>query len=235
MNKKICILMATILSVLYLNSCSLFHTHLYKDVKVVEPTCTENGYTLHTCKCGDSYKSDETNKLGHDAEWVVTDQPSCTKSGGKEYRCKRCNALLDFKSISGHKYVDNKCSLCGDIESGHIYVELPTLPLTVSDGYTISKIVSIEKHTYFYTEDKSYAKSILTFKIQKTWDKKDESYSRRCQIGYKLYDSNSIVIKSGTIYTEEICVGEQSIEELVIYKNDIPEGQGCRLVLLNVD
>ena len=100
MNKKICILMATVLSVLYLNSCSLFHTHLYKDVKVVEPTCTEKGYTLHTCKCGDSYKSDETNKLGHDAEWVVTDRPSCTKSGRKEYRCKRCNPLF-MTYISG--------------------------------------------------------------------------------------------------------------------------------------
>ena len=30
------------------------HTHSYKDV-VTAPTCTEKGYTTHTCACGDSY------------------------------------------------------------------------------------------------------------------------------------------------------------------------------------
>lgn len=232
MNKKICILMATVLSLLYLNSCSLFHTHLYEDVKVVEPTCTEKGYTLHTCKCGDSYKSDETKELGHDAEWVVTDQPSCTKSGRKEYRCKRCNACLEYEIISGHNYVDNKCTLCGKIEAGHIYVKLPTLPLTVSDGYTTSIVMSVEKRTeeYIYRD-----RSVLTFTVKKAWDKTGGSYSRRCCIGYKLYDSNNMVVRSGTIYTEAMCVGEMSTVELIISASTIPVGQECRLVLLDVD
>ena len=39
--------------------------HDYNDV-VTNPTCTAGGYTTHTCKvCGYSYKSDETNALGH--------------------------------------------------------------------------------------------------------------------------------------------------------------------------
>ena len=234
MNKKICILMATVLSLLYLNSCSLFHTHLYKDVKVVEPTCTEKGYTLHTCKCGDSYKSDETNKLGHDAEWVVTDQPSCTKSGRKEYRCKRCNVCLEYKIISGHNYVDNKCTLCGKIEADHIYVKLPTLPLTVSDGYTTSIVMSVEKRMIRYGKY-GYDGSELTFTVKKAWDKTSGSYSRACRIGYKLYDSNNMVVRSGTISTEAICVGEMSTAKLTISDSTIPEGQECRLVLLDVD
>ena len=36
------------------------HTHV---VEFVEPTMYEKGYTLHTCACGDSYKTDEVARL----------------------------------------------------------------------------------------------------------------------------------------------------------------------------
>lgn len=39
--------------------------HKYTD-SIVAPTCTEKGYTLHTCSsCNDSYKDKETNEKGH--------------------------------------------------------------------------------------------------------------------------------------------------------------------------
>lgn len=34
------------------------HVHNYEKTKV-EPTCTEKGYTLYTCECGDSYEDNE--------------------------------------------------------------------------------------------------------------------------------------------------------------------------------
>ncbi|MFQ7010539.1 MAG: leucine-rich repeat domain-containing protein, partial [Oscillospiraceae bacterium] len=40
------------------------HTHSYKDV-VTAPTCTEKGYTTHTCSCGDSYVDTYVDALGH--------------------------------------------------------------------------------------------------------------------------------------------------------------------------
>ena len=41
------------------------HEHTYK-TEVVAPTCTEQGYTLHTCTgCGDSYKDTYVSALGH--------------------------------------------------------------------------------------------------------------------------------------------------------------------------
>lgn len=40
------------------------HTHSYT-ATVVEPTCSEEGYTLYTCSCGDSYKSDYTETTAH--------------------------------------------------------------------------------------------------------------------------------------------------------------------------
>src|SRR5699024_6097043 len=41
------------------------HTHDYT-ATVIQPTCTEGGYTLHECDCGDSYQDNETDPLGHD-------------------------------------------------------------------------------------------------------------------------------------------------------------------------
>ena len=44
---------------------ALGHTHSY-EAKVTKPTCTDAGYTTHTCRCGDSYVSDEVAAKGHD-------------------------------------------------------------------------------------------------------------------------------------------------------------------------
>ena len=41
------------------------HAHSYT-AKVTAPTCTERGYTTHTCTCGDSYVDAYTDALGHD-------------------------------------------------------------------------------------------------------------------------------------------------------------------------
>ena len=68
------------------------HTHSYKDV-VTAPTCTEKGYTTHTCSCGDSYVDTYVDALGH--AWdsgTVTKQPTATETGVRTYTCTRCNA-----------------------------------------------------------------------------------------------------------------------------------------------
>lgn len=40
------------------------HIHDYTD-SLVPPTCTHRGYTLHTCACGASYKTNPVDPLGH--------------------------------------------------------------------------------------------------------------------------------------------------------------------------
>ena len=49
-----------------LTACKkISHEHTY-ETEVVAPTCTERGYTLHTCTgCGDSYKDTYVSALGH--------------------------------------------------------------------------------------------------------------------------------------------------------------------------
>ena len=66
------------------------HEHSY-DAVVTSPTCTEQGYTTHTCSCGDSYVDTYVNALGH--SWdsgKVTKPATQTEAGVKTYTCARC-------------------------------------------------------------------------------------------------------------------------------------------------
>ena len=77
------------------------HEHTMKK-HVVQPTCTEQGYTEYRCinkaglPCGERYivEGSRTPALGHDysgdsgIRTIV--EPTCTTSGLKEYNCSRC-------------------------------------------------------------------------------------------------------------------------------------------------
>ena len=72
--------------------CVEAHEHSYTAV-VTPPTCTEKGYTTHTCSCGHSYVDTYTDALGH--AWdngTVTKQPTATETGIKTFTCTRCSA-----------------------------------------------------------------------------------------------------------------------------------------------
>ena len=66
------------------------HTHNYAS-KVVQPTCTVQGYTIHTCSCGNSYKDSYVNALGH------------SYSGGACTRCGKKDP--NYTQTSGVRYV----------------------------------------------------------------------------------------------------------------------------------
>ncbi len=65
------------------------HKHKYTD-KVVAPTCTEKGYTLHTCTCGHSYKDSYKDALGHKFELQYTVEANLSHGNGAAYACPRC-------------------------------------------------------------------------------------------------------------------------------------------------
>ena len=104
-------------------------THAYTD-KIVPPTCTEKGYTLHTCSvCKDSYTDTETAALGHSYTSKVTKKASCTEPGIMTYTCSRCTDTYTAEiKPTGHFYISeviapteaeggytlHTCSNCGD-------------------------------------------------------------------------------------------------------------------------
>ena len=72
--------------------CVEAHEHSYTAV-VTPPTCTEKGYTTHTCACGDSYVDTYVDALGH--AWdngKVTKEPTATETGIRTFTCTRCSA-----------------------------------------------------------------------------------------------------------------------------------------------
>lgn len=92
------------------------HTHSYIETKVA-PTCTEKGYTLHECSCGNYYKTDEVPANGHTETEVKGKPATCTEDGltdGK--KCSVCNEVtVPQQTIkAGHKYENGKCTVCGE-------------------------------------------------------------------------------------------------------------------------
>ena len=83
------------------NPSQTAHTHKYKTT-VVKPTCTEDGYTLHTCSCGDSYKDNEVPATGHELDtWTLrtVKAPTYTEPGIHERQCLNCGEWVVDESM----------------------------------------------------------------------------------------------------------------------------------------
>ena len=91
--------------------------------EVVEPTCTEPGYTKCTCAyCGDSYTTDEKPALDHDwDDWKVTKEATCTETGVKTRTCKRDASHTETEAIPA---------------TDHMYGKEVVEPTCTEEGYT---------------------------------------------------------------------------------------------------
>lgn len=94
--------------------------HAYK-AEVTAPTCTEKGFTTHTCtRCGDTYRDAETAALGH-TETVKNARPAtCTAEGYTgDTVCAVCGTLLEAGAaipLTAHRYEDGHYTVCGAAE-----------------------------------------------------------------------------------------------------------------------
>ncbi len=76
------------------------HTHKYIE-SITAPTCTEGGYTTHTCSCGESYTDNRVMPKGHNYTQKST-APTCTEQGYTTFTC-----------LCGDSYVDNNVKALG--------------------------------------------------------------------------------------------------------------------------
>lgn len=119
------------------------HTHNYAS-KVVQPTCTAQGYTIHTCSCGNSYKDSYVNALGH------------SYSGGA---CTRCGQKdPNYTQTSGVRYVlsDGVLTVSGSGECTNVWMNNYS-PNNVTKIVIGSGITSIGKGAF---QGCAYAKSV---------------------------------------------------------------------------
>ena len=124
----------------------ILHVHKYTST-VTPPTCTEKGYTTHTCDCGKSYTDTEVKALGHNEQRHTAKAATCTEDGWQAYvTCLRCdystknilkakghttneNAFYEMSKDESGIYVSPVCSGCGKLYN--LYVnELKDLTVT---------------------------------------------------------------------------------------------------------
>ena len=121
--------------------------HTYNSV-VTPPTCTEKGYTTHTCACGDSFVDTYVDANGHSfGAWNQIVSPTCTKQGEERRDCENCDHY-ETRSVQ---------------PTGHNYNSVVTLPTCIQQGYTthtcacgdsfVDTYVNVIGHTFDDDED----------------------------------------------------------------------------------
>ena len=135
----------------------LSHVHDYSyETVVVEATCTQEGYTIHICKCGDQQRDSFVAPLGHDYEAFET-PPTCTENGIVKYVCKRCGDTYfgEILPALGHEWDDGRvaveptylkdgtlaytCVRCGEEKTVPIpKKDLPFLDIDLDSFYMMS-------------------------------------------------------------------------------------------------
>ena len=114
------------------------HTHDYNNT-IVNPSCTEQGYTLYSCDCGYSYRDDYVKANGHTEVIVPGVEPTLTSTG-----------------LTDGKY----CSVCQEVLVEQ--EELPMLELTPADKTTFTLTNKLtEVYGYYNSRLQAYTKCKL--------------------------------------------------------------------------
>ncbi|MBQ7499545.1 MAG: hypothetical protein IJT91_01485 [Clostridia bacterium] len=152
------------------------HDHVFEEVEVREPVCTDIGWTIRECTvCGERFREVKT-QLNH---FQVNDkgyEPTCTEPGltdGKH--CRRCGEILvEMKEIAplGHDYGEweqynatserRYCSRCGGYESHQYERNLGYADLSrdYSELYWVDDAIDV-----FVSEERPYIVLIDTCQL----------------------------------------------------------------------
>ena len=140
------------------------HQHSYAE-EVTEATCTEDGFTTYTCKCGDTYTGSKVAATGHTwSEWVTIEEPTQTISGLAGRNCTVCGETETKElaviipdhthSFTGEVTKAATCTAegaktficsCGSsyteriVKTNHSYKETVTAPTCTAQGFTTYK------------------------------------------------------------------------------------------------
>ena len=184
------------------------------EAEIVEPTCTEGGYTLHKCGlCGHTYKDNATEPLGHNyGEWTVTVPAECESAGEEIRTCGRCgNVEMRETEPLGHDYEAEmveptcteggytlySCGLCG-----HTYKDNATEPL--GHDYEVTE-----------TEGTVDSPSVKHYKCRRCgyeYTEEGESLPATSGIIYELSESGAYYSVTGIeagIYADELLIPDE--------------------------
>ncbi len=188
------------------DSSGNIHTHSYTVSKKVSATCTEDGYTIYECSCGDREIRDSVSAYGHTYGSSSLIAPTCTEKGYTQRVCSRC------KHAEKWAYTD--------ATGVHIFTLTEQHPATCTDdAFKVSKCSTCGKTN---TEVDSGTAKGHKFEI---WSGEKCSCSHNCGVSIgagELAIQNDFMpgsaLGSGVHYTVE--VGTTTMRQLFTYNVD---------------
>ena len=193
--KKITFTLLMLVLLLTLVGCG--HKHEYTD-EVVAPTCTEKGYTKHTCECGDTYNDSEVDAKGHSyGEWVVVKEATEEAAGSKERVC----------SVCGNKETETIAKL----DHTHKYTDTVVEPTCTEGGYTEHKCEC--GHSYIDNETQpSHKEQVLKAK-EATCTEDGLTEGKKCSVCNEVLVEQTVIPHEGHEYGDWKTVKEPTVSE----------------------
>lgn len=190
-------------------------------------------------------------------EEVYNQTKKVTKSDYSEWT----NSYWDGKQTMGCIYISNSEITGGSISKGTLTIgakvsnstfddetisinhlpaadfilNTPEFPLNINNyGYkeALYRTIQVKSMEYKFTNEYS-DKLTLKFTVSMLYNDKGDLHSDSSSIGYKIKNSEGIIVESGTFYIEAMAVGETVIEEETVY--DIPAGDTYTIELIDTD
>ena len=121
--------------------------HKYSDI-ISQPTCTEQGYTTHTCYCGDTYTDTYVEATGHKYDVTIVDAGE-VEQGTNTYVCSVCeHTYIEYIDSNMTKILE----FTFDSNTDSYYVLGSKFDLlseiTIPDYYNGKKVTKISKYAF---------------------------------------------------------------------------------------
>ena len=159
-----------------------YEKHTYVPVKNTKATCTNNGYVVYRCKCGDEYTC-YSDALGHSYRRSTKISPATTSKNGNKtvtYSCSRCGS----KKVSTQTI--NKIKQVTLSKTSFIYNRKVQIPSITIKDYKNKSLKNGTDYTVKYYNSKSKAVGkyyvLITFK---------GNYAGKQQLNYYIIPKNT--------------------------------------------
>lgn len=127
------------------------HSHNYKEIKRIDPSCTEEGQIEFRCWCG-SQLFENIEIIEHNYKEKIIKEPTCTENGEREYTCISCkDSYREEISAIGHNfYIETSEASCN--------LEGQEVTLCKNCDYREEKILPLLEHNYVLKEESKHKK-----------------------------------------------------------------------------
>ena len=161
--------------------------HNFQTTATVEPTCVEEGFTLHVCTgCGDSFKDNIVPATGVHTynSGIVTKDATCTEKGEKTYTCNACghSHTEDVQATGIHTWDNGKITKSATYDAEGIKT------------YTCSNCGATKTEKIAKLTRTNIEKIAVTGIKNKTYNGKKQTQKITVKLG-------NVTLKEGTDYT----------------------------------